>query len=278
MIELERVRSKQAIPPSFRGKLRVNKGLTLLLAPGAERAFDSKYWKKAKTQLKAETFGKCAYCEAPTSTVAYGDVEHFRPKSVYWWLAYCYDNYLFSCQICNQQYKQDHFPLRDGAERLAEPRLPAQASDADQEAFVRGMCPDPLVEADGMAWEAFAEACRNERALLLDPYIDDPKQHFAWEADEVQKYVYLKPGNTAAADVFDAANRYFGLNRTELLLERWKVYRILETFRSALLSATLPGDIQDRVENEIRAMMQPDAAFAGMCRFFIRQKWGLRLE
>ncbi len=102
MIPLERVRSKQAIPPSFRGKLRVNKALTLLPAPGAARAFDSKHWKKAKAQLKVETHGKCAYCEAPTSTVAYGDVEHFRPKSVYWWLAYCYDNYLFSCQICSR--------------------------------------------------------------------------------------------------------------------------------------------------------------------------------
>jgi 5-methylcytosine-specific restriction endonuclease McrA len=278
MIPLERIRSKQAIPPSFRGKLRVNKALTLLPAPGAERAFDSKYWKKAKAQLKAETFGKCAYCEAPTSTVAYGDVEHFRPKSVYWWLAYCYDNYLFSCQICNQQYKRHHFPLRDGAERLAEPLLPAQATDADKESFVRGMCPDPLVEADGMEWEAFAVACRNEQALLLDPYSDDPELHFAWEPDAVQKYVYLRAGGAAAADLFDAANRYFGLNRMELLLERWRVYAILSTFHALLTAGVLSGVHQAAVEHEVRRMMQPDAPFAGMCRFFIRRKWGLSLD
>jgi uncharacterized protein (TIGR02646 family) len=277
MIHLERVRSKQSIPSSFRGKLRVNKALTLLAAPGEKREFDARHWKKAKAQLRAETFGKCAYCEASTSTVAYGDVEHFRPKSVYWWLAYCYDNYLFSCQICNQQHKKDNFPLRDGAERLDEPVLPAQATDDDKEAFVRGMCPDPLVETDGMAWEVFAEACRNEQALLLDPYVDDPEQHFVWEADEVQRYVYLRPVSAAVTDIYDAAERYFGLNRTELLLGRWRVYEILATFHEVLSSALLPAETQDRVENEIRQMMRPDAQFAGMCRFFVRQEWSLGL-
>ena len=43
--------------------------------------------------------------------VAYGDVEHFRPKSKYWWLAYCYENYLYSCQMCNQRYKKAEFPI-----------------------------------------------------------------------------------------------------------------------------------------------------------------------
>ena len=69
------------------------------LRDDVKQKFASGRWKEAKPQLLAETFGKCAYCEAPTHEVAFGDVEHYRPKSEYWWLAYNYDNYLASCQL-----------------------------------------------------------------------------------------------------------------------------------------------------------------------------------
>jgi uncharacterized protein (TIGR02646 family) len=73
--------------------------------------------------------GKCCYCEAAFTHVAHGDVEHFRPKAGwvqdkeplnkpgYYWLAYDWDNLLFSCQICNQTHKRNHFPLLDAATR-----------------------------------------------------------------------------------------------------------------------------------------------------------------
>ncbi|MEZ5329022.1 MAG: hypothetical protein R3F19_28590 [Verrucomicrobiales bacterium] len=77
----------------------------------AKHEFDSSIWKKAKDQLLKETHDKCAYCEAPTAVVTYGDVEHYRPKSKYWWQAYCMSNYLVSCAICNQRFKKDKFPI-----------------------------------------------------------------------------------------------------------------------------------------------------------------------
>ncbi len=95
MIKLTRITDP---PAGFAGEQRIEKNLALirLQQDGGELP---KVWKQAKTHLKAETRGKCAYCESATSTVAYGDVEHFRPKSVYCWLAYCYDNFSYSCQI-----------------------------------------------------------------------------------------------------------------------------------------------------------------------------------
>src|ERR1039457_5118740 len=33
-----------------------------------------------KQCLKAHFFGKCAYCESEFDSVAWGDVEHYRPK------------------------------------------------------------------------------------------------------------------------------------------------------------------------------------------------------
>ena len=112
MTKLERLRSAAAIPPAFRGSGRIARSLELIQGRvGGTLEFKSTVWKAAKPQLKLETCGKCAYCESPTDTVAHGDVEHYRPKSKYWWLAYCYDNYVYACQICNQVHKGDEFPI-----------------------------------------------------------------------------------------------------------------------------------------------------------------------
>lgn len=56
----------------------------------------------------------CAYCltERPL------DVDHFRPKGTYWWLAYEPDNYLLGCTACNRDRKGTSFPLRAGAVRV----------------------------------------------------------------------------------------------------------------------------------------------------------------
>lgn len=103
MIRLTRVRTAPPVHDNFHGTKRVDANLKLLklkrdgkLQEGTEKNWNSDFWKKAKDQLLAETYNKCAYCETPTKVVDYGDVEHFRPKSKYWWLAYCYDNYLAS--------------------------------------------------------------------------------------------------------------------------------------------------------------------------------------
>ncbi len=278
MIRLERTRTQAAISAAFRGEKRILKALSLLVEAGAERKFDSGYWKGAKKQLKKESFGKCAYCEAPTDAVAHGDVEHFRPKSVYWWLAYCYDNYLFSCQICNQTFKSDHFPLREGGAAMPEPGLPLGADDAGKREFVRRFAPDPLDEAEGQPWVEFATRCSDEGCLLLNPYTDDPESHFAWEADEVLREVALRPARSEADPFFQAAVQFYGLNRPELLAERWKTYRMLSTLRKTFAAEELNAELRTAISAEIRQMMAAEERFAGMCRYFVRQVWALPLE
>ncbi len=53
----------------------------------------------------------CAYCQRHLPGNDRGAVEHFRPKSIYWWLAYDFNNYFLSCTPCNSHYKRDQFPL-----------------------------------------------------------------------------------------------------------------------------------------------------------------------
>lgn len=90
--------------------------------------------KTVKEQLKTDQANKCCFCENKDfDDVAFGDVEHYRPKSAYvnddtnkalqrpgyYWLAYIWSNLLFSCQICNQRHKKNYFPLIKGANRTS---------------------------------------------------------------------------------------------------------------------------------------------------------------
>ena len=52
-----------------------------------------------KQRLKILYRGKCAFCE---QCIEQFHIEHFRPKSIYYWLAYSWDNLLAVCPTCNQ--------------------------------------------------------------------------------------------------------------------------------------------------------------------------------
>ncbi|HYU36113.1 MAG TPA: hypothetical protein VEW48_28470 [Thermoanaerobaculia bacterium] len=83
-----------------------------------------------KEALIAAQHGKCCFCEAKITHIGYGDVEHFRPKAGYrqhprdplglpgyYWLAYDWGNLYLSCQLCNQRFKKNLFPLIDAGRR-----------------------------------------------------------------------------------------------------------------------------------------------------------------
>lgn len=94
--------------------------------------FDSNIYahRKVKEALIAAQHDKCFLCESKITHIAHGDVEHFRPKAAYrqdendalrrpgyYWLAYEWDNLFLSCQLCNQQFKKNLFPLADQSSR-----------------------------------------------------------------------------------------------------------------------------------------------------------------
>lgn len=277
MIRLTRIRTQAAIPAAFRGQKRIDQALKLLVAQGVNREFDSDYWKKAKKQLKKESGGKCAYCEAPTALVAHGDVEHFRPKSHYWWLAYCYDNYLYSCQICNQSYKGDNFPLADDTKRLPAPVLAAGATLHQQQEFVRLFAPDPFGAGEGQPWNEFEAALQGEGAHLLNPYFEDPEKYFAWEPDTTVKEVFIRSSQSAHEPFCQAAIDYYGLNREELRVERARTYRKLAVFRATYVSPGTDAVLRNDTRAMLVEMMDGSSAFAGMCRYFVQTVWGLPL-
>jgi uncharacterized protein (TIGR02646 family) len=81
-------------------------------------------WGAAKARLKAVSHGKCWYCEARQER-ADNAVDHYRPKSLYPWLAFKLSNFRYACTFCNSIRKNpetgesagkgNHFPLFNGA-------------------------------------------------------------------------------------------------------------------------------------------------------------------
>ena len=125
--------------------------------------FDISLLRDVRPDLMKVSHGKCAYCESLLGVASQGDVENFRPKAGarglntseyasahYWWLAYEWNNLLMSCQICNQKYKRDYFPLAD--ERLR--------------ASIGAKGDDLLLE----------------QALLIDPCSENPAEHLQFTA------------------------------------------------------------------------------------------------
>ena len=72
-------------------------------------------WKIFKNVWLELSDFRCPICESKISR--YGDIEHFRPKEHYWWLAYDYKNYSISCNLCNRTLKHTAFPLLNETQR-----------------------------------------------------------------------------------------------------------------------------------------------------------------
>ncbi len=157
------------------------------------RDFDSDIYgaPSVKDALQKAQHGKCAFCESKIMHIAYGDVEHFRPKAGYrqhpdsplarpgyYWLVYEWSNLFFCCQLCNQRFKRNHFPLSDDS-----PRATCHHDDVRQE------CP-----------------------LLVHPELEDPAAFLEFDGE----YVRAIGGHPRG----EATIRVLGLNRQEIVERR----------------------------------------------------------
>lgn len=84
-----------------------NIGLSVFTAKAVE-TYDSRYkCEDVKTALKNLYKRKCAYCDQKAPSY---HVEHYRPKDIYYWLVYSWDNLLLSCRDCNS-HKLNKFEI-----------------------------------------------------------------------------------------------------------------------------------------------------------------------
>jgi uncharacterized protein (TIGR02646 family) len=287
MISLQRERSS-VVSTNFRGNKRIAFNLELLklkrdgkLENDVNKVLKSAIWKPAKKQLLKETKNKCAYCETPTTVIAYGDVEHFRPKSTYWWLAYCYENYLASCTVCNQMYKSDNFSIVNAV--MKAPKIKANHTDTQLELIAANITPDPIDEAAGMPLKSLISAMKEEYALLIDPYIEDPAEYLAYKPVLTNKEMVVVPTKSSYTNIVKACEDFFGINRKELMDLRFQHYCTYMTYKHILTVASLPIQMANMVKNRLKELSMDGSRYAGMIRYLEKQPlaslpWNFDLE
>jgi uncharacterized protein (TIGR02646 family) len=163
---------------------------TTWLASGVDVPADGK-WNNADVRgaLFAMHGRSCAYCQKEL-TNSRGDVDHFRPQSIYPWLKYNFTNYLMSCDTCNSIYKVAKFPLRNG------------------------VTPWPYARAATLA---------NEPRMLLDPSLDDVERFISFEVkDHLCKVIVAAQPNTAEAALAESTIKFFDLNYDSRLIKTRK--------------------------------------------------------
>ncbi len=110
--DLEAIPASLAVPPTTGPARTTHRARERIISesiyPQNNKSTDNRYKiADIKEALSAIYNKKCAFCE---QRVEQWHVEHYRPKSIYYWLAFSWDNLLFACPTCNQ-YKRDNFRI-----------------------------------------------------------------------------------------------------------------------------------------------------------------------
>ncbi|MBL0744843.1 AAA family ATPase [Chryseolinea lacunae] len=140
-------------------------------------------------ELLKISHNKCSFCENFILEGMDADVDCFRPKSVYWWLAYEWDNLVPICAEC-QRYKADEFPVKN------------------------------VLDMDELRRRKISQLNLLEQPLLIDPFLENPLEHFVYDVTPRDGYVVMR-GVTEKGKI---SIETFGLNREHLLTERYRVY------------------------------------------------------
>jgi len=177
-----------SIPASLNSKLTNQRRQELIdeKAYISKNVYHSRYkMKDVMTALHKIYHGKCAFCE---QKIEFPQVEHFRPKNIYYWLAYSWDNLLFACLGCNSN-KNNHFEV------LLERATDFQLNNIHQLS----------VKYDNA-----------EKSLFVNPEI---------VVDIEKKLVFDKNGNITSIDSkMDYTIKTCKLNRPYLIIQRKKIF------------------------------------------------------
>lgn len=194
---------------------------------------------------------KCCYCERVRELKRESDLEHFRPKGGvekenahfgYWWLAYEWENYLYSCKPCNQGNKKNQFPLLPGGQRATKK----------------------------------TDSLTNEKPVLINPYDEDedPENYISFDWENSNDYfVKAVPTSTDDDNRGNDTINIVGLNKGLLPEDRAEFLQTLEAitikmhagrhFEKPLIIAA--------AEEEIKRETSSTKPFSGFRRAYFRK-------
>ncbi len=268
MIHVSTVKIKQSIPGPWFAVAQTAKSTCATCADRKKHIEDNEgVWTQIKTNLAGVLGGKCWYCETKNSR-ADNAVDHFRPKNAvaeckthggYWWKAFDWENYRFSCQFCNSRRidrehgtdggKHHHFPLLDESRRA-------------------------IREEDES----------NEQPLLLDPCYEGDSE-FLWFNEDGSPScndVLCGDPSTYPSKRVEASIRLYHLDHHNLIQSRIAIY--VEVYKKlahadSMLVKIRNGDTTARESyavaiNELRSMGDATKELSSTVKCAVRSKRG----
>jgi len=211
-----------------------------------------KYWyPECREILWRHQNKKCCYCERIRELKRESDLEHFRPKGDvdednnhigYWWLAYDFSNYLFSCKICNEDYKKTKFPLLDSSTRIYN-----EIGDLT-----------------------------TETPVLIDPYIEDPEIFIGYYWDDINgKHVKVVSMTTDIEKRGEMTAKIIGLNRASLMEERAQLLNSLHGIATSMhyaLRKESGEQLIAEIHEQIKKETSSSKAFSGFRRSVFKKE------
>jgi len=228
-------------PPKTTDKRRLE-----LIAAGEyknEEIYNSRY-KQSDTQIALRSIyrNKCAFCE---QKVEQSHVEHYRPKSKYWWLTYSWDNLLLACSTCNS-HKGDEFEI-----------LGTQASFTNTPASLKA------IHSSSSRYDMV------ERPKMINPEVTNPDG----------KIQFNPNGKIESKDVrFKYTIETCKVDRKFLNDERRKISDVLKRdIKSAIIDndsvADQEAEISILIRKFIRDSQDEELQFLAFRRYMISKKW-----
>ncbi|MCP4158280.1 MAG: hypothetical protein GY757_61845 [bacterium] len=142
---------------------------------------------EVRESLKEIYRNKCAYCESVFKSDTDIVITHYRPVPKYYWLVHEWSNLLPVCREC--QYEEDADFLVQGLQVIEPPK-------------------------DVLDWRANSPMMLGEKAVLLNPELDEPKEHL-----ELQTNGRIDGDTNRGGETVECYN----LNRPSLLDARKKI-------------------------------------------------------
>lgn len=211
-----------------------------------EFEFDNAIYAHAtvKSVLKTMQHNKCCFCESKLSHISYGDVEHFRPKAGYqqskeealekpgyYWLVYDWNNLLLSCQICNQRYKKNLFPLKNPQSRA----------------------------------KNHNENINVETALLINPCLQNPEDYISFDHRAEPYSINNNAMGNATIEIVGLNRSDLTEKRLEILNILFKLLKIMSEAKQFPTNPELQAVIKD-ILPIIQEMSAPQAEYSAMIK------------
>ncbi len=188
---------------------------------GRNHRFVDECWRTTIIALRKLYHNKCAYCES--AIVPYDNhndspeirkrftVEHYRPKTYYYWLAYEWSNLLPLCKDCNGN-KGDKFPfIGKNPYGMTNKMLNIEHPQKTENKLDLEKC------------RANHKDLLSENASFLHPEIDEPELCLSFSIDGQIKFNDLKLGKETD-EAFEIRRKRADITIKEIKLDRFDLH------------------------------------------------------